>query len=190
MLRAGCLVLLVLGCSGPSDAPDALLAPSGRRLPPAALQSTSVVVFQPFGPAVDGAEQDFARHQALLLERYYGEPSAQRLLALDADLEAVHIVDLTPSYLNAVIGLDMAVADDVLTASRIAGDWFVRQQRYKQVVVNDDASDLRPVAAASRVLSIDGWKRWWQRTRAEPSRVQRYRKRLDDLAWERARLRR
>ena len=167
---------------------DGLLAPSGRRLPAPALRSATLVAFEPLGPYPGQPAAQYEAALADLRERFYGRPDEARRAQLTAQLGKLHIVDLTGAYIDLVIGLDMAVPDDVALAGAIVTEWFDRQQRYKQVILDTNPDRMDGSWPQNRVAILDGWRRLWLRTIEDPERVARYRKRVDELLWERRRL--
>jgi hypothetical protein len=168
----------------PVVAPAPLL-PSGRELLPELMRPTSMVVFEPFDPTPGTAQSDFAAWTELLRERFYDRPDEARVDEIRQALTSVHVVDLTPCYVNLVIGLDMAVADDVEVASAVTSTWYLHQVRYTSVVLPaDDPTDVRPAMADSRLMVVDAWRRWWERTLTDPARIDRFRKRIDETIWE------
>lgn len=173
-------------------APDAqvlmVTPPSGRSLAPAGLRPKGVVVFAPFGAPPGLSAEKHAQVQALLVERYYGDPGEQRLAEIDAELGGFHVAMLTPAWINLLIGLDMGQADDVELGGRVCSDWYVRQIRYKQVILPASPDKLDERSVTNRLLVVDGWRHWWERTAEDPAKVERYRKRIDTLIWERARV--
>jgi hypothetical protein len=166
----------------PAPAP---LLPSGRQLLPELLRPTSVVAFEPFAPTPGTAHSDFLAWTELLRERFYDQPEEARVDEIRQALSSVHVVDLTPCYFNLVVGLDMAVPGDVEVAAALTSTWYLHQVRYTSVVLPaDDPTDVRPAMAESRLMVIDAWRRWWERTLSDPARVDRYRKRIDETIWE------
>jgi hypothetical protein len=168
----------------PVVAPAPLL-PSGRALLPELVRPTSMVAFEPFEPTPGTAYGDYLAWTELLRERFYDQPDEARVDEIRQALTSVHVVDLTPSYFNLVIGLDMAVPGDVEMAAAITSTWYLHQVRYTSVVLPaDDPTDVRPAMAESRLMVIEAWRRWWERTLSDPARIDRYRKRIDETIWE------
>ncbi|RKY22482.1 MAG: hypothetical protein DRQ55_00865 [Planctomycetota bacterium] len=169
---------------GAGSSSDPQLLPSGRSLPPPSLRPESMVAYALLGPAPGTARADYDAWAALVAERFYGQPDEAQLASIERELSDVHVVELTPVYLDLTVGLDMALASDVELAAALTSDWYVRQLRFKQVVLPESRSqDLRAMVP-TRLKVLDSWHRWWERTASDPERVERFRTRIDDLLWE------
>ena len=160
-------------------AAEPMTAP-GDMLPNSSPEPASLFHFVPFGAPAGVAVADFAQWSEWLQERFLGDPVQARQDQLDELLSAGHIVDLTPGYINLIDGLDMADPDHVARAGELTLDWFLAQEKYKQVVIDRQVDDMGTAAVSGRVTSLKAWVRWWQRT-LENETVERYRSRVDEL---------
>ncbi|MCB9898811.1 MAG: hypothetical protein H6825_12475 [Planctomycetes bacterium] len=143
--------------------------------------ATSVYSARPFGPAPGCDLGTFDMLTDLVDERYLQTSDPARMDQLDQLLDKADIAWLTPAFLNACIGLDMSVREDVERATALTEGWYVRQARYKQVVLAGRPDALGPTAVQARLATLDGWKRWWERTIEKPESVERFRQRVREI---------
>lgn len=162
------------------DAASEARVVAGDTLPNGPDEPASLFHFVPFEATglVDPA--DFANWSEWLSERFLGDPDEARQEQLEALLSEAHIIDLTPVYINLVDGLDMADPDHVARAGELSLQWFLAQEKYKQMAINRELDDMRPMTVSSRMTALKAWVRWWQRTLLNET-VERYRSRVDEL---------
>jgi len=152
----------------------------GDLLPRAADEPDSLIRFVPFG-APAGVDPDaFKIWSRWLNERYLGDPDEVRKDELEGLLKQAHIVYLTPAYVNLIDGLDMADPGDVVLAGEVTIDWYLAQEKYKQIAIDRGPDNMRQATITGRVTALKAWVRWWQRTLANET-VERYRTRVDAL---------
>ena len=146
--------------------------------------------FEPFGPAPGTSDEVFAQWGALLKARFLEEPPADQLEVLDAKLAHVPIVDATPVFINALLGLDMGDPDDIRRAHAITSYWYEGMLKWKHVILDGNESKLSQAHVRNRMLVVDGWVRMWKRTLDSENGVSKLRTRIEDLIVDRERARR
>lgn len=183
-LLAGVLVVGALAaCGSPTTT-----APSDDSSPPA-VPPAQLIALEPAGPAPDTSAEQLAQWSGWVRERFLdAELSSERREELDGLLREVHVLDLTPAFLNTLNGLDMAAADDVARGTALVDWWYREQGGLTTVFLDVSGGELSARAASNRVLAAQSWSRWWTRKTTSKDSFERLRRRVDELLAELAAL--
>lgn len=149
----------------------------------------SRIALQPAAPAPGTNAEQLALWTGWVRERFLDpELRPERRSELDASLRSVHVLELTPAFLNNLDGLDMAAADDVERGTALVDWWYREQGGLTTVYLDVSGAELSAVAAGNRILSAESWARWWDRKAKSTDAFERLRLRVDELLAEHAKL--
>lgn len=163
----------ILADAAPAAAPAPEPPPSGK--PDVETPRDPVIAIAPLPPVPGTTEEQLAEWSALVRELYIEDPSPKVMKKLKAQLAELDIVDLTPAFVNAMIGLDMSNAIDIRNGGKLVDDWSHRQGRVLKFFFDLDASRVSQVDINKRVIVIEGWRTAFEKYTADPARLEKYR---------------
>ncbi|MBM3985980.1 MAG: hypothetical protein FJ296_09890 [Planctomycetes bacterium] len=103
-------------------------------------------------------EEQLAEWTGLVKSLYIDDPGAKARKKLIAQLEEIDIVDSTPAYINAMIGLNMSNPIDIRNAGNLIGDWSKRQGVVIRFAFDQEASKTDTLDVNRRIIVVEGWR--------------------------------
>jgi hypothetical protein len=134
-----------------------------------------IVAIEPLGPVPGTSEEQLAEWTGLVKSLYIDDPGAKARKKLIAQLKEIDIVDCTPAYLNALIGLNMSNPIDIRNAGNLVGDWSERQGKQILFAFDLEASKTGRVDVNKRIIVIEDWRKIFAGKLADEKLLTRYR---------------
>jgi len=193
------------GGTGALDALTALTSPTAQapaatdvaQAPPAAEQGKvdpdepldTLIMFDPFGPIEGATEQDLEDWTVMLKELYIEDGGAtgrtrKRLRAQAAELD---IIELTPAFLNAIIGVDLKETESILGVFTMVKDWQERVGFVPTFFFDGDVNATEIIDQNKRVKVVDLWHGWWSGYASGKGDLVAYREKMEAAVKARAR---
>lgn len=149
----------------------------------------TLIMFDPFGPIEGATEQDLEDWTVMLKELYITDGGAtgrtrKRLRAQSAELD---IIELTPAFLNAIIGVDLKETESILGVFTMVKDWQERVGFVPTFFFDGDVNATEIIDQNKRVKVVDLWHGWWTGYASGKGDLVAYRKKMETAVKARAR---
>jgi len=131
--------------------------------------------YELFEPVGDMSDEDFEAQTADVIRCFLDPPPPKSQRKLQAKLEELDIVDLTPSIINAFHGIDVSDPITIRDSFKLAEWWQEQCARKPHFFYDGDVGRTGQEDIDKRVIVLEGLIAWWQGKLDNPGSIDTYR---------------
>ncbi|MFT7462522.1 MAG: hypothetical protein ACI9EF_000862 [Pseudohongiellaceae bacterium] len=165
------------------DAPDVEQAPAAEKpvkIDPAEPMDT-LIQFDAFGPVEGVSQEDLDQWTAKLHELYIdgGGATGRTRKRLRAEVAEIDIIQITPAFLNAIIGVDLLETNSILGVFTMVKDWQTRVGSTPTFFFDGDVNATGIIDQNKRVTVVNLWVGWWDGYASGKNNLDDYRAKME-----------
>jgi len=149
----------------------------------------TLIMFEPFGPIEGASQQDLEDWTVMLKELYIedGGATGRTRKRLRAQAAEVDIIQLTPAFLNAIIGVDLKETESILGVFTMVKDWQERVGYVPTFFFDGDVNATEVIDQNKRVKVVELWHGWWLGYASGKGDLVAYREKMEKSVKDKAR---